>query len=290
MSSAATPPCTRPGPPSKSLPTTTSPEPPFASATKFSSGAMGWDKPPTRLMCERYDEPGSMAKSRRITGPASRAVSSLITAVALASSSGPDPVCTTASSSRRSAAPSSCRSGDSTHSTCAAAAVYPDMCPDISSVAPPPATASPRGAGPTRSDVQQLLQELARVAVLDVRHLLGRPRRNHGTAPGSAVRPEIDDPVRRLDHVEIVLDHDHGVAAVDQPPEHPEQLADVVEMQAGRRLVQHVDRPAGGPALQFGRELDALGLPARQGGGRLPEPHISQPDVHERLQGPVDGR
>ena len=53
----------------------------------------------------------------------------------------PAPVCTTTSSSRRSASPSSCRSGDATQSTSAAsAAVSPDMCPDIISVLRPPAT------------------------------------------------------------------------------------------------------------------------------------------------------
>jgi hypothetical protein len=36
----------------------------------------------------------------------------------------------------------------------------------------------------------------------------------------AAFGPEIDDPVRFRDHIEIVLDHDHGVAGIDQPMQH----------------------------------------------------------------------
>ena len=32
----------------------------------------------------------------------------------------------------------------------------------------------------------------------------------------TAVRPQIDDPVGALDHLEVVLDDGHGVALVDQ--------------------------------------------------------------------------
>jgi len=59
-----------------------------------------------------------------------------------------------------------------------------------------------------------------------------------------------------------VLDDDHRVALVDEPPEHDEQLADVLEVQAGRRLVEDVDGAPGLPLLQLGGELDALRLTA----------------------------
>jgi hypothetical protein len=63
----------------------------------------------------------------------------------------------------------------------------------------------------------------------------------------AAFGTEIDDPVGGLDDFEIVLDHDHRVALVDQFVQHFEQLGDVVEMQAGGRLVEDVERAAGGP-------------------------------------------
>ena len=53
----------------------------------------------------------------------------------------------------------------------------------------------------------------------------------------AALRTEIDQVVRLLDHVEVVLDHEHGVAAVDQPLQHLEQLLDVGEVETGGRLV-----------------------------------------------------
>src|SRR5262245_43959528 len=83
-------------------------------------------------------------------------------------------------------------------------------------------------------------------------------------AATAAFRAEIDDPVRRLDHVQIVLDHQHGVAAIDQPMEHFQQQPDVLEMQPGRRLVEDVERPAGIALRKLGRELDPLRLAARK--------------------------
>src|SRR5215467_15967521 len=77
---------------------------------------------------------------------------------------------------------------------------------------------------------------------------------------------------------------------VDEPAEHAKQLAYVVEMQAGCRLVQHVDRPASGPALKLGGQLDPLRLAARQGRSGLAEPDVAEADIDQRLQVPVDRR
>ena len=59
----------------------------------------------------------------------------------------------------------------------------------------------------------------------------------------AALGAEVDDPVGLLDHVEVVLDHEHRVARVHQPLQHLEQLLDVGEVEAGRRLVEDVERP-----------------------------------------------
>ena len=77
---------------------------------------------------------------------------------------------------------------------------------------------------------------------------------------------------------------------VDEPAEHAEQLADVLEVQAGRRLVEHVDGAAGLPLLQLGGELDALRLAAGQRRRRLAEPDVAQADLDERLQVAADRR
>ncbi len=51
-------------------------------------------------------------------------------------------------------------------------------------------------------------------------HLLGRAGGNDRTAAVSALRAEVDQPVGRFDDIEIVLDHEHGVAAVDKLLQH----------------------------------------------------------------------
>ena len=99
-----------------------------------------------------------------------------------------------------------------------------------------------------------------------------------------ALRTQVDEPVGGLDDVEVVLDHDDGVAAVDQPVQHVEQPLDVGEVQAGRRLVEDVERPPGRGLGQLGGELDALRLAARERGRGLAEADVAQADVVQRLQ------
>src|SRR5262245_28746600 len=50
-------------------------------------------------------------------------------------------------------------------------------------------------------------------------HLFRRSRGYHATSGLATLGTEIDEVVGRLDDVEIVLDHDHRVAAVDQAVE-----------------------------------------------------------------------
>src|SRR5699024_11547547 len=119
--------------------------------------------------------------------------------------------------------------------------------------------------------------------------LRGALRDDGATAP-TALGAQVDDPVGALDDIEVVLDHQHRVALVDQPLEHPEQLADVLEVQPGGRLVQHVDGPTGGALLQLGSELDALCLTAGQRRGRLTETHVPQAYLHQGPQVTGDGR
>ncbi len=70
--------------------------------------------------------------------------------------------------------------------------------------------------------------------------------------------PDVDDPIGGLDDVEIVLDDDDRVAQIDQAIEHVEQLGDIVEVQAGRRFVEQIERVAGIGPGEFGGQLHAL--------------------------------
>ena len=81
-------------------------------------------------------------------------------------------------------------------------------------------------------------------------------------AAGARFGADVDDPVGSLDDVEVVLDHDDRVAQIDEPVEHVEQLGEVVEVQAGRRLVEQVERAAGVGPGELGGELHALGFAA----------------------------
>src|SRR5450759_2908577 len=111
-----------------------------------------------------------------------------------------------------------------------------------------------------------------------------------GAALFPALGPEVDDPVGRLDDVEVVLDDDHGVALVHEPMQHLEELVDVGEVQAGGGLDEDVERLAGRDLAELGSELDALRLAAGERGGRLAKLDVAQADLVERLQAARDAR
>ena len=69
-----------------------------------------------------------------------------------------------------------------------------------------------------------------------------------------------------------------------------EQARDVVEVEAGRRLVEDVEGLAGRPLRQLGGQLDALRLAAGERRGRLAEVDVAHPDVVERLELVADRR
>src|SRR6185312_1876031 len=81
--------------------------------------------------------------------------------------------------------------------------------------------------------LQDLGEEGAGEALLRPGDLLGRPDGHDLAAAGPAFRAEVDDPVRGLDHIEVVLDDDHRVALVHQTVQDLKQLADVLEVQTG---------------------------------------------------------
>ena len=74
------------------------------------------------------------------------------------------------------------------------------------------------------------------------RDFLRRAGRDDQPAARAGLRAEIDDVVRALDHLEIVLDDEQAVPLLDQPVEDAHEQRDVVEMQAGRRLVEDEQR------------------------------------------------
>jgi hypothetical protein len=104
---------------------------------------------------------------------------------------------------------------------------------------------------------------------------LGRAGGHHAPARVAAFGAQVDHPVGLGDHVQVVLDHHHAVAAVDQAVQHADQPFHVGHVQAHGGLVQHVQRVRRLLAAarhvvahlaQLGHQLDALRLAAGQRG------------------------
>jgi hypothetical protein len=126
-------------------------------------------------------------------------------------------------------------------------------------------------------------------------HVFGRALGHDQAAGVAALGAEVDQPVGRADHVQVVLDHDQRVAAVDQLAQRAHELGNVVKVQAGGGLVKQEQRALAWPRLaaaggglggagQKARELEALRLAARQRGHGLAQLHVFQPHVHDGLQ------
>ena len=81
-----------------------------------------------------------------------------------------------------------------------------------------------------------------------------------------------------------MLDHEQRTAVIDQPFEGRQQLGDVVEVQAGSRLVADEERAFVGGLREMRRQLDALGFAARKRRGRLAQAQIAQADFVQQLQ------
>ena len=127
-------------------------------------------------------------------------------------------------------------------------------------------------------------QRLAGVGLLHARDLLGRALGYDAAAFFSAFGAEIEDPVGVADDVQVVLDDDDRVSEIGETVQNVEQLAHIVEMQSGGRLVQQIKSFSGLALAEFAGELDALGFASGERDGRLTEVNVSQADVDQGLQ------
>ena len=99
----------------------------------------------------------------------------------------------------------------------------------------------------------------------------------------AGARTHVDHVVGGHDRIVIVLDHDHGIAEIPQPPERVEQTAVVALVQSDGGLVQHVHH-AGQTGADLAREPDALRFAARERVGGAVEREVVESDVDEELQ------
>src|SRR6266404_6590494 len=78
-----------------------------------------------------------------------------------------------------------------------------------------------------------------------------------------SLRSQIDDPIGRLDDIQVMLDDDDGVTQLCQAIEHFQEFPHVVEMKPRGGLIQYIQCAPGLPPAQLARQLDPLRLAAR---------------------------
>ncbi len=93
----------------------------------------------------------------------------------------------------------------------------------------------------TASRSQPDLQKLPCIRLSARGDVLRRARHHHFAAGVATFRAEVDHVVGGLDHVEVVLDQQDGVAGVHQPVQTCQQALHVRQVQPRRRLVEDVD-------------------------------------------------
>ena len=130
-----------------------------------------------------------------------------------------------------------------------------------------------------------------------VLHHILRGAVSHHIAPRvTAFGPEVNQPVRGANHVQVVLDHDQRMAGILQLAHGAHQLGNVVKVQARGGLVKHEQRAALGRGLAAGRaafgrlgqkacQLEALSLAAAERRHGLTQFHVVQAHIHDGLQG-----
>jgi hypothetical protein len=83
------------------------------------------------------------------------------------------------------------------------------------------------------------------MALGHVEELFGRAHKEHFAAFVAAFGADVEQPVGALNHVEVVLNDEHGIAQLNQLVEGAEQLSDVLEMEARGGFVEDVERIGG---------------------------------------------
>ena len=128
---------------------------------------------------------------------------------------------------------------------------------------------------------EETLEVLAGVTFRSSGHLFRGALGHNGPAMLPAFRPNVDHMVAHLDHIELVLDDDNGVALVHQTVEHINQHLDILKMKASGRLVQNVECIARAHPSKLRSEFHTLCLTATQcrallSQGDVPQSHRSK--------------
>ena len=115
-------------------------------------------------------------------------------------------------------------------------------------------------------------------------NLLGSSRSDNATAVYARIRAKVNNPVRALDHIEVVFNHHDAVAETTQAIQAFEQSADIFKMEARRRFIEQVKRLARPRAAQFRSNLHTLRFATTQSCGGLPKRKIAKTHFAKELE------
>jgi hypothetical protein len=113
---------------------------------------------------------------------------------------------------------------------------------------------------------------------------LRRAGRHHFATSVAALRAKVDDVVRDLDHVEVVLDKQHCMAGINEAIQRSQQPLDIGQVQTRGRLVEDVDGVLGTlQRAELAGDLDALRLAPRQRRRGLSERLVAETELLQHL-------
>ncbi len=95
---------------------------------------------------------------------------------------------------------------------------------------------------------QHVPENLPGPRTINLCYLFRRPGRDQPPALVPSLRAQIKNPVCGFHHIHIVLDDNDSVSLVTKPVQHFQQVAGIMKMEAGRRLVENVECPPRAPA------------------------------------------
>ena len=99
----------------------------------------------------------------------------------------------------------------------------------------------------------------------------------------AAFGTKINQPVRRLDDIEIVFNHKNSISLIDQARQNDQQATNIFEMKTSRWLVKQVHRVARRTLCKFARQLHTLRFTARQSGCGLTKSNIAETHINQCL-------
>ena len=73
-------------------------------------------------------------------------------------------------------------------------------------------------------------------------HIFRRAIGHHLATCVATLRPQINQPIRCANHIQVVLNHHQRMTRIQQLAQRTHQLGDVIKVQSRGRLVQHEQR------------------------------------------------